>query len=265
LAPPAASEPSPQHFAVEIKFGPYVPDIDSEFDADHGVFGALFGKRDEDGNLVLKEGCVPKVKAKLKSTFEFDWQFWRFKGGSLGLWGSVGFMMAKGKTLLPEDSGSLSDLTCPDGSDTLAADLYRREAAGDNTSLYLLPFSGGIVFRADYFAEELNIPLVPYVKGGFAYTFYWITDGLGDIASFGTDEDGDEMKARGGIPGFEVDAGLAILLDWFDPDAADDFDESAGINNSYLFGEFHYVNLNGFGKRMNLGDITFNIGLAMEF
>jgi len=44
-------------------------------------------------------------------------------------------------------------------------------------------------------------------------------------------------------------------------------DAELGINHTYLFCEFHYADISGFGaaNKMNLSDKTLNAGLAFEF
>jgi hypothetical protein len=57
-----------------------------------------------------------------------------------------------------------------------------------------------------------------------------------------------------------------LLLDFFDPRAAREADNSVGINNSYLFTEWYYSDLSGFGSsnRMQVGTSTWVLGLALE-
>src|SRR3569833_4405085 len=54
---------SPQHFAFELKFGPYRPDIDSEFSGARQPYQDFFGSG-----------------RKLMSAMEFDWEIIRHVG-----------------------------------------------------------------------------------------------------------------------------------------------------------------------------------------
>ena len=180
----------------------------------------------------------------MRATFEFDWQFLRLPPWlSLGAFATVGFWNAIGVSLEPDDG----DPSTP------------RTVAADKTAMTLLPFSAGIVLRIDVLPRKLNVPLVPFVKGGFDYVFYFIS-GAGHLAEFS-----DGGKAVGGIPGFDVSFGLMLQLDMFEPSVADSFDDSWGVNNSFVFFEWQFYQVDGFGKRMILRDATWNVGLAIEF
>ncbi len=171
----SAYKPSPQWFAMEFKFGPYKPDVDSEFGSSGGPYDDVFTS-----------------KLRLMSQFTFDVQFLK-KHGTLGVGGTVGFFQARGKALL--ESG---------------------DPSGDDTTFNIMPFILQLVYRWDYLAKKYNVPLVPYVRAGFVYAFYWITDGNGDTAHFG--EDGG--KAHGGVWGYQINVGLAFQLDVLEPSAA---------------------------------------------
>jgi hypothetical protein len=56
-----------------------------------------------------------------------------------------------------------------------------------------------------------------------------------------------------------------LLLDFFDPDAALEVDNSVGVNNSYFFIEWYVSKLDGFdGSKMQVGTNTWMLGLALE-
>jgi hypothetical protein len=245
---PTEPEPeSPQHFAFEMKFGPYLPQIDDEFSG-KGVapFAAHFGARDEMGNLLYRKNGAPRVPARVRARFEFDWQVLRFPGGTLAPFAAVGFWNAVGHAFTQDTSGSTPPLD--------------RTISSDKTALILWPWSIGAAVRLDYAAREWNVPLVPYLKAGLNYTFYWVKAGGGSVAEFAPGE-----KARGGIPGWEVDVGGMFLLDVFDPGATRAFDRDFGVNNSYVFFEWQFGQMDGFGRRMILSDSTWSVGLALEY
>ena len=58
-----------------------------------------------------------------------------------------------------------------------------------------------------------------------------------------------------------------VLLDVFEPSAAQTFDQEVGVNNSYLYADFFLARVDQFGKRnkLDLSDITWTVGLAVEF
>lgn len=170
---------------------------------------------------------------------EYDWQFWRGVG-SLGVGFHLAYGNISGKAL--EESG---------------------EESIDSTELHWLPLRISLVYRFDYLWTRFNFPFTLYAKAGFDYAFYWIVDGSDSVATAD-----DDSKGYGGTFGFHVVAGLAFVLDWLAPDMEKSFDVEWGINNSYLFAEFMYSNINNFGAKgaFDLSDkATFHIGLGLEF
>lgn len=82
---------SPQHFALELRFGPYSPDIDSEFDGKATPHRDFFGSN-----------------RRLMSQFELDYQIIRHVG-SLGVGLAMGYFSETGNNRLA--SGAPSDDT----------------------------------------------------------------------------------------------------------------------------------------------------------
>jgi len=216
-----AYEPSPQWFAVELKFGPYLPDIDSELGSGGGPYRDIFGR-----------------KLRLMSQLTFDVQFLK-KHGTLGVGGTIGLFTAQGKALL--ETG---------------------ESSSDKTSINVIPLILQLVYRWDYAAKHWNVPLVPYVRAGLVYSFYWITQGSGKLARFASGG-----KAHGGVWGYQVNIGLALMLDVLEPGSAKKLDSEMGVNHTYLFCEFVHSGVDDFGgDRIRLGmKYTLLAGLAAEF
>lgn len=134
---------SPQHFALEFRFGPYRPDVDSEFaGTDRHPYQDFFG-----------------TGRHLLSQLEFDYQIIRHVG-SLGVGASVGYFRTTGTNLLADGSANPS---------------------ADSSSLRLIPFAASIVYRFDLPYERLNIPLIPYGKVGLDYVLWTINNGNGDV------------------------------------------------------------------------------------
>lgn len=170
---------------------------------------------------------------------EFDWQIWRGVG-SVAIGFHLGYGDVTGKSI-QEDGGK----------------------SVDSTELHWLPLRISVIYRFDYLWTRFAVPLTVYGKIGFDYSFWWILDGSDSIAK--TD---DGKKGYGGVFGYHVVAGLAFVLDWLAPDMAKAFDVEWGINNSYIFAEYMYVQLDNFGykKSFNLTDeAAFLFGLALEF
>jgi hypothetical protein len=124
-----------------------------------------------------------------------------------------------------------------------------------------MPMALLAVYRFDPLWDRLSIPLVPFIKFGLGYTLWWIEKGDGSLAEAGGD------KARGGSLGLQFSAGAALLLDVFEPSAAKNLDSDLGINHTYAFFEFVHLQADGLGSSsaLNVGDTTWQAGLAFEF
>lgn len=253
-APRRTNFRSPQHFAFELKFGPYRPEIDSA----PGVgspYANLFGSvaTRDDGSQYMKQ---PKLG--LFSEIEFDYQFLR-KIGSLGVGLNVGFFrnQTKGFTY-PDNMGFGSCDPLQNGGCT---------RSGDKTALNVMPIALLAVYRFDYLAERWKIPLVPYMKIGLGYAFWWIEGGGGALDIADAIINGQKVQGRGGSWGWTARPGLAFQLDVIDPPTARNMDAELGINHAYIFAELNYMDYSGFGakNKMRLSDLTYSIGLAFEF
>jgi hypothetical protein len=171
-----------------------------------------------------------------------DWEFFRFFG-PISAGGSVGFVQYLGKALT--GSGAKSS---------------------DTNVLNLLPLRLNVSYAFDGLWTWWGLPFLPYVSAGIDYYIWWVLDGVGDVARF-EDADGNTSKARGGIFGGHFSAGMKILLDALDREAAGNLQAQTGIINSYLFVEYamSWIDSFGSGSHMNLGDSTVMFGLMMEF
>ncbi|MFL5307252.1 MAG: MXAN_2562 family outer membrane beta-barrel protein [Polyangia bacterium] len=214
---------SPQRFAFEVTFGPYRPNVDSEFDGRRDPYNQYFGG----GHDLLMRA-------------ELDYQFFH-RYGSLGLGLGAGYFAVTGRSPVGNGTGLLS---------------------GDTSTLKVVPMSLSLVYRFDHFLETRKIPLVPFAKVGLDYAYWQNTDGNDNIA---TDPSGGH--GRGGTMGWHVAGGLALVLDFLDPDAARDFDTDLGVNHTAITFEFFHSDISGLGQsnRMHLGDTDWTLGLLFEF
>jgi hypothetical protein len=216
---------SPQRFAFELKFGPYKPDVDSEF-ADRGgrtPYANFFGASNH-----------------LMSQIELDYEFFR-KFGTLALGVGAGFFQVSGPALSGTGNGTLTS---------------------DSSRLRVAPFSLSAVYRFDYFLQKRDFPLVPYGKLGLDWAYWSITDGNGEIAT-----DGFGGEGRGGTMGWHATVGAALVLDFFDPDAAREFDADMGVNHTAIAFEYTHADISGLGTadRLHVGDTFWSLGLLLEF
>jgi hypothetical protein len=129
---------SPQNMAVELRFGPYVPRIDSEFGS-ATPYRSSFGK-----------------KKRIMIGFEVDYQVLRIPYfGSVGPGFGWGFTSMGGKATV-HTTGASSD---------------------QPIGLSIMPMYLVGVLRFDYLALETGIPLAFYAKAGLGYALWWTTSG----------------------------------------------------------------------------------------
>lgn len=230
---------SPQRFELEFKLGPYLPNVDRRYDGPgFGPYATIYGRTDDDG------ATTGEPKAGIMPVIGFDWQFF-YAAGPLGLGTQVGFFRDKAQAPFTAES--------PDGSSRSSA---------DKTTFGMVPLALLLTYRFEYLADHSKVPLVPYGKAGLAYAFWWTKDGNGDISRNSQDE-----KGSGGVPGWQVNGGAMVRLDFIEPSVAKSFDKRSGINHTYVFGEFQLSRIANFGigNAIALGDATWFAGLAMEF
>lgn len=234
---------SPQHFALELKFGPYLPTIDRNYTGPDtfGSYAKVFGETDDRGVTTAepKSGLMPALA--------FEWQFFNPAGiGPLGVGYTFSFFRDSAEALLADPD--------PD------ADSIRSEA--DSTVFWTMPMALQLVYRLELFADRWRVPIVPYAKGGPAWALWWSKDGNGNLSRNSRGE-----KALGGVWGWQVNAGGMLQLDFLERGTSRNLDRTSGINHTYLFGEFQLSRINNFGRKesVSLGDTTWFVGLALEF
>jgi len=217
---------SPQHAAVEIRIGRYVPTIDGEFNGRQTPYLNMFG-----------------TDNRYSFGFEVDWQAMR-----IPFLGTLGPGFGAEHTRMSADGFITSTL----GLNTPP------QRAGEETSLRIFPLYAVAVLRADYLARSASIPLVPYAKLGMGAAIWTISNGGGTASvpgAVGTGLSYGPQFALGGM----------FLLDALDPNAAKEMDETTGINNSYFFVEWYVSALGGLGSgQMHVGTNTWVLGLALE-
>jgi hypothetical protein len=126
---------SPQHFALETRFGPYHPNVDDQFPQSR-PYATAFGAD----------------KKPLYLGLEFDWQVFRIPMvGTLGPGFGWGYTKSSGTATYVS-----TGLPSP-----------------ENTTLTIMPMYAVGVLRIDVLARETAIPLVAYGKAGLGYGLWW--------------------------------------------------------------------------------------------
>lgn len=234
---------SPQRFALEVKFGPYLPEIDRNYTgAGLGPYANVYGVTDDRGQ------ATGQPKKGFYGAIAFEWQFVKL-AGPLGVGFQWSMFRDKAQALLAEPTD----------------DAVRSEA--DSTRFATMPLALQLVYRFELLADRVRVPLVPYAKFGVNYSFWWSKNGNGDISTIKDANDKVIDKARGGAWGFQGNFGGMLRLDWLERGEARNLDRTTGINHTYLFGEYQFSRVNNFGRKnsINLGDGTWLLGLAVEF
>ncbi len=232
---------SPQRFALEVKFGPYLPEIDRKYTGSGlGPYANVYGETDEDGR------ATGQPKKGFYGAIAFEYQIVRL-AGPLGIGFQWSMFRDKAQALLADPPADAKASV---------------RSAADSTRFATMPLALQAVYRFELLADRFRVPLVPYAKFGLNYSFWWSKNGSGEISVL---ENGD--KARGGAWGIQGNFGGMLRLDWLERGEARNLDRITGINHTYIFGEWQFSRVNNFGRKnsINLGDSTWLVGLAIEF
>lgn len=181
--------------------------------------------------------------ARLYFGLELDWQALRIPYlGTLGPGFSWGYTRMKSKAKL---TGTNAD-------------------SAEDTSLWIMPMYVVGVLRVDVLARETRVPLVPYMKLGAGYAWWRASDGSGR-SDYGSGD--NVVEGKGHSYGLHFAPGIMLQLDPFDGHAAKQLDNSVGVNHSYVYLEWMYSKLDGFGSggQMQVGTSTWVTGIALEF
>ncbi|MEM6733513.1 MAG: MXAN_2562 family outer membrane beta-barrel protein, partial [Myxococcota bacterium] len=200
---------------VAFKAGPFVPGFANQGEA--GRFYDLIFSEEvvEDGNTEFTNGSD---KTQLIYTFDYDYYFFR-EFGLFGVNGSIGYWTVSGTTRVCP--GAPDGSTClPNVAEDNPQSVFNSERGTGVTRLTLLPMSVGVVYKFDLLKRTLQVPLVPYARGGISYTA-WRSTGGGEVSErSGTNDDGDrvvEAEGTGGHWGLYGTLGLALNVDWLEP------------------------------------------------
>ena len=133
---------SARYFTTQVMFGPYRPNVDSEF-SQRTPYADYFGN---DRHLLMQ--------------VEGAYEIWQ-KVGTLSAGLSVGYFSVSGPAPAADRSGNLT---------------------ADKSTLMVIPVSLSAIYRFDYYLVRDDFPLVPHAKVGLDWDYWRITDGNGEIA-----------------------------------------------------------------------------------
>lgn len=219
---------SPLNFALELRFGPYLPQVDAEFSNGEKPFERYFG-----------------TKNRVAVGLEFDWlplvipDTLRFGPGFGLMYSSMGA------------GAFIHD--------------FPTARATQRTALRVMPHWVTAVLRVDALAKRTWIPLVFTAKLGLAEALWWTSD-KPSTRPARVNGEMTNVSGRGRSYGLYYGIGAQLDLSFLDPQRRKRLDSFTGINNIYFFGEFYGLELNGFGAGdvMNVGDRSWVLGLAFD-
>ena len=230
---PKGREPEPTYLAIEMRFGPYRPNVDQ------GVGLVPCGANDLS---CTRSGPFQKVfgdDRRFMVGGEVDWQFLHVPHfASISIGGSVHYTSFSGPAVFRDGGGE----------------------SAETASISIWPFAAIAALRLEVLARDLGIPLVPYVKFGPGVAFWSSSNGRG------TSQAKDGTLGRGHTFGLNYAAGVQLLLDFIDPQAAKTFAIERGVKHTYLFGEYSVMDYRGLGQSnpLYLGDKNWRIGFMFE-
>jgi hypothetical protein len=218
--------PTVPHWGLELKLGPYVPDVDSEFDESPGPFERMFG----DGPFLMSQITLDR--------------YLLYPMGQLGVSLSLGFMTRSANAFKMAVGDEPPD-----------------RSVGDTTTFRLFPASVGVVYRYTQLDDQLRIPIIPYGRAGLSYYYWWITKPSGDVAVV----DGDKgrggslgWQATGGlavrIERIDPDAEVSLRSELGI--------EHAGLVAEFTYAK---VDGFGSSEKLKVGDATWFGGINFEF
>ena len=190
----------------------------------------------------------------LMTTVEVDW-YLATTFGLLGPFARFGYWKETAPTRVCADASG-QNRACS-SADILAGN---STAGTDQTQLTVFPMSVGGVYKFDLLKRYSQVPLVPFVKANLDY-FGWRNTIGGSLSHH------NGNAGFGATWGAEASAGLALNLDWIEPQTARNGQSSVGLTDSYLFAEAHMLWIDGFGdkSRLDFSGSLIQIGLAVDF
>jgi hypothetical protein len=172
---------------------------------------------------------------------EFDWQFYR-----IPFIGTIGPGVGVGLVSMSRPGTTITG-----------------RASGDDYGLTIYPLYLNAVLRVDTMWRYGGFPIVPYAKIGPAVGVWRATNA--DATSVGA----DGSKGKGSTAGTNMAVGASFALNALDYGASVSMDNESGINNTYIFAELYWLNLNNFGagksEPLYVGTKSWTAGLAFEF
>jgi hypothetical protein len=117
-----------------------------------------------------------------------------------------------------------------------ALDTSTGARTGDRTTFNVLPTSLTLTYRPDFLYEQYRFPLVPFGRVALERYNWWVT------------KDTKWVK-KGATNGWSATVGLALFIDFLDPDSARDLDREVGVNHTALYLDVTKSKVDDFGSK----------------
>lgn len=240
------------NFMVELRFGPYLPNIDGSVPGGAAPFQHIFGVNCSDPTNPTYGSVSPSF------LFGAEVDYVPVRIPYLGAVGpAVGWSFTSFSNKAIFSSGPM-----------------KGQCSQENTTLQIMPMHASLALRADELMRRTGIPLVPYGKFGFGMAWWRAFTGTGTEQICGTKAapaqcvgaSSDPIGHGDGLtPSLHFAVGLMLALNFLEPQASARLAQTTGVHHAYLFGEYYNDNLTLTADVMHVGASSFVGGLAVDF
>jgi hypothetical protein len=243
-------------FAFEVRLGPYLPNVDGEFNGGKSPFTDVFGT---DCDTPVSTTSKPSVKQRVYFGLEFDALPLRIPYvGMFGLGVGWGYTQFSNRALFSDKSKAAKAGSLPNCSQ-------------ETTSLMIMPMHASLVLRVDELMRRTGIPIVPYGKAGVGFSFWRASTDAGTEHCSSTSSNAAAAAActtdhsgMGWSPSLHFALGGMLALNFIDPRASARLDETTGVHHAYLFGEWYSDTISLSSKTLRVGASSWVAGLAVD-
>jgi hypothetical protein len=241
----AAAKPT---FMIELRFGPYLPDIDSAVPGGQTPFQDTFG-------LNCNATPIPTV-GSVSPHFLFGAEI-DYLPVRIPFIGTVGPGVGWSFTTFSNNALFTGTTKC----------------SAENTTLTIMPMHASVVLRADELMRRTGIPIVPYGKFGAGVAWWRASTDSGTEAICGTKAAPAKCMGSAAVigngdgltPSLHFAVGVMLALNFLEPQASARLDATTGVHHAYLFGEYYNDLLTLSADVMHVGASSFIAGLAVDF
>jgi len=244
------------NFMLELRLGPYLPNIDGSVPGGATPFQNIFGLNCN----ASPSPTIGAVSPRVLVGAEIDYLPLRIPyigavGPGVG-WSFTSF----------SNNAQLANLTGP-------AYPNSQQCSAETTTLTIMPMHGSFVLRADELMRRTGVPIVPYGKVGAGVAWWRASTDTGTEKICGTATaptrcvGGAAVAGNGDglTPSLHLAVGVMLSLNFLEPQASARLDASTGVHHAYVFGEYYNDQLTLSTNVLHVGVSSFVGGLAVDF